>query len=216
MNRLVPGRLIGALFCATGASFLAYLVLRIDLRVALVVIVGGFTALGRWAWSTLDGPARTRLRRRVLIGLPVGVFSTLAYDVSKWGFSEIGNGDNPFEAIPKFGELFVGTDQSAAVTTAVGAAFHLTNGITFAIAYCVLVEKPRLISGVGFAMALEAFQLGFYPGWLNPASYTEFAQLTAFGHLVYGVAIAVSAKWAVARSEPQSIPMEQQSVGRPT
>jgi len=76
-----------------------------------------------------------------------------------------------------------------------------------------VIERPRVRTGIAFALALELFQLGFYPGWLDPASYGEFASLTAFGHLVYGLMIAITAKTLLDRFEPHPTEFPGSSVG---
>ena len=75
--------------------------LRVDLRSALALIGSGFGLVGWALFKRLDDGARSHLGRRVLIGVPVGIISTLAYDGSKWLFAAVSGGREPVCGDPK-------------------------------------------------------------------------------------------------------------------
>ena len=77
-----------------------------------------------------------------------------------------------------------------------GAAFHLLNGVMFAIAYAqffgaLAVRSGRLavVTGMGWGLFLEAFQLILFPGWLSITFVAEFATISMAAHLVYGATV---------------------------
>lgn len=181
---------LGLLMMPTGAAFLAFLLFRVDLRLGVAVTT---SSMGSALWLVLRRQAareRARLLRLCRVGLVVGVLSTAVYDTSKWAFAQLGGvRDSPFGAIPRFGALLLGGEAHPLARTLIGAAFHLTNGVTFAIAFAVVVARPTWRKGIVFALILEAFQLSLYPGWLNPKSVAEFASVSAFGHVAYGATL---------------------------
>ena len=46
-----------------------------------------------------------------------------------------------------------------------------------------------LVSGLGWGLFLEAFQVALYPGWLNILAIREFVLSSLLGHLVYGTTL---------------------------
>ena len=56
--------------------------------------------------------------------------------------------------------------------------------------------KWALVSGVGWGLFLETFQLTLYPGWLNITTYKEFVTISFLGHIVYGLVLgALGHRW---------------------
>lgn len=137
------------------------------------------------------GPDATReFRRRVGAGAVVGLAATGAYDLTR--FALVGLFDlqiRPFEAIPIFGQLITGAPASSAVAVAAGAAYHLANGVGFAVAFAVFAGTRGVVAGVLWAFVLEAAMLTFYPGWLDIRAVSEFASVSVLGHVAYGVVL---------------------------
>ena len=159
--------------------------------------------LGATAWivGSVESATRRRLRRIVLGGVVSGVSATLIYDVVRYGLISIDPGPfDPFETLPVFGRLLVGSGAAAELTLAAGVAFHLLNGTAFGLAYALLFGRLlrrswswALLSGIGWGLLLESFQVSLYPGWLNISAYDEFLRISALGHLAYGSSLGLLA-----------------------
>ncbi|MEX2547460.1 MAG: hypothetical protein WD830_06670 [Chloroflexota bacterium] len=152
------------------------------------------------AVAAVGGPgARALLVRLVAVGLVVGLAATLAYDVTKALLSQLDPSPyDPFEATRIFGRILLGESASVPAVTVAGWTFHLVNGCTFAIAYGALfardgrVSRRRgILTGIGWAMLLETFQLVLYPGWLDIRFLDEFRQISVLSHIVFGLALGL-------------------------
>jgi hypothetical protein len=175
---------------ATGAALVVHILARVDLRVGLsvafVMIVGAFW----WADHRASPGDRKAFRQRAQAGAVAGVVATLAYDISRSVLSYFDPSPyNPFEALPRFGELLVGQGAAPALLFAVGGAIHAINGIAFGIAFALLIRPASVLTGMVWGLGLEAFQLTLYPGWLDIRAFREFTQISAIGHLVYGATL---------------------------
>jgi hypothetical protein len=184
----------------SGISFFVYLLLRWDLRLSLGAVAVALGTAAALVWRRLAPSQRASVRKTAAIGIAVGVVSTLAYDTSKWALVQLGGfGESPFGALPKFGALLLGNAGSQVGNWIVGSAFHAINGITFAIAFLLLVPRPTPLRGLVFALVLEAVQVAFYPGWLDPQSVAEFTTISAFGHVVYGLTLGALGRLGLRR-----------------
>jgi hypothetical protein len=168
------------------------------------------------AVAMLAGGAGRALRRSIVrtigVGVAAGLLATAAYDVTKATLSLLDPSPfNPFEVTRVFGTILVGPDAPAALITATGWAFHLANGCTFAIAFaCFFARDGRIsmrrgiLTGIGWGLFLETFQLGLYPGWLNIRFLDEFRQISFLSHVVFGAAIGILVPAGLRRSRPPS------------
>lgn len=200
-------RLIGLLALFSGVALLINIVGRVSLAVALAgttaVLVGGLGLAVR----RQDPASRRWTVRTALVGLGVGLIATVAYDITKALLSALDPSPyNPFEALRIFGQLLLGTDSSAPLVLVVGGAFHFINGSAFAAAYAFLFGRDgrstlrwALLTGVGWGVFLEAFQLALYPGWLSVQFFAEFATISALSHVVYGAAVGLLARHGLRR-----------------
>lgn len=190
----------GAVFLASGASLVAYVLTGTPLPLVLgvLVLLGGLAvAIAVWP----DPQRRANWLARVRVGVPAGLVSTLCYDASRYLLVEVaGFKASPFAAFPLFGQALIGTSGGAG-TTAVGVAFHLLNGIAFGIAYTVWFGHRPFWTGILFALGLEAFMLAIYPGWLDIRSIREFTQMSVFGHVVYGTVLGLTTSRWLARAD---------------
>lgn len=157
-----------------------------------VITVAGMAAVG--------GPAaRVLVIRLVTVGLAVGIVATLAYDAAKAVLSQLDPSPyDPFEATRIFGRILLGETAGPVAVTVAGWAFHLANGCTFAIAFAALfarngrVSRRRgILTGIGWALFLETFQLVLYPDWLGIGFLDEFRQISFFSHIVFGVSLGL-------------------------
>ena len=113
---------------------------------------------------------------------------------------------DPFHAIQIFGQLLAGTNADPVLVAAAGTAFHLVNGTSFGVAYLFLFARDgaipvrrALLTGVGWGLFLETFQLTLYPGWLDIRLYQEFATISALSHIAYGATLGLLARWVLRR-----------------
>lgn len=148
-------------------------------------------------WQTLDASRRALIRTSARVGLAAGVAGLAAYDLVRWAVVWIlGSTVNPFEAFPVFGELLVGANHSNGVLFAAGAAYHVFNGIGFAVFFALLVGPRGVRAGVAWAIMLELATLAIYPGWLDVRAMREFTIVSACGHLAYGATIGwTTTRW---------------------
>lgn len=164
----------GAVFLASGASLAAFIATGAPLVAALTTLAA---AGGLWASRSLGADdARAGWASRVRAGVVAGLAATAAYDASRWAVVELGDlAVSPFAAIPLFGQALLG-GAAGGLAHVAGVAFHLLNGVCFAIAYTLWFGTRGWRAGVAFALGLEACMLAVYPGWLDVASLREFTR----------------------------------------
>lgn len=168
---------------------------------ATAAAVGGpSTAVFVLGWRAASQEAKDRLTRQVRVGVVAGVLGLAAYDLTRWSIVILFRSSiNPFEAFPVFGELLTGSD-STGLNWAAGTAYHVFNGIGFAIFYAIMFGTRGVRAGLLWAFALEAATLAIYPGWLDIRARGEFTAVSIGGHIAYGLTIgAVSARMLRAR-----------------
>ena len=142
---------------------------------------------------------RRHVGRLLRTGVIAGIVATLAYDVSKAVLSVADPTPfNPFEAVRIFGILLVGEGAPPALIWASGIAFHVFNGVSFAVAYTQLfspyaMRSVRWAIGIGmvWGLFLEIFQLTLYPGWLSIQFLAEFQTISFSAHLIYGATLGL-------------------------
>jgi hypothetical protein len=192
---------IGALF--SGAALLGNIIiglpLPVTLGVSLTVVIAGATFLIRHATPA----RRAQMLRTVAIGAAAGFLATLVYDGAKFALSQADPSPyNPFEATRVFGQLLLGTAAPPVLIVVAGTAFHFLNGTMFGVAYTVLFAREGRssiayagLSGAGWGLLLETFQLTLYPGWLSIGFIGEFVRISALSHLAYGASLGLIARW---------------------
>jgi hypothetical protein len=192
--RLLP---FGALFLASGLALVVYILSGISLAWTFAGTLSLAVVGGAALWRRSSPARRAVVARAVRVGLLAGVVATLAYDAARFALVRLtGIAFWPFDIFAIFGRALVGPGQTGALTTAAGLAFHLTNGVAFAVAYTVLFGRRGVVAGIAWGLFLEALQLTFYPGWLQLRAIGEFVQVSVFGHLIYGAVLgALTRRW---------------------
>jgi hypothetical protein len=182
--------LFGLLCLASGAGLAVHIVAQVSLQISLALTVAAVVGSGAVAWRRLSQAARVELRWRAWIGVVVGVFATLAYDLTRFVTVRVGGLSFwPFDVFPIFGRLLLGIDTPSCVALAVGTVYHLINGISFAVAYTLVLGDRGWVAGLTWAMVLEVLMISLYPGWLNPDSLEEFLGISVLGHITYGIVL---------------------------
>jgi len=186
--------LVLAVPLATGAALVVHMVTDRSLAAALGV-AGGLALVGLAVASRrLTAEAKADARRRAANGVLAGLAGLAAYDLSRLALVAVtGFHVKPFKALPHFGRGLLGTDVSDTAAWIAGSAYHLTNGIGFAVAYCLAVRHPSWRTGIAWALLLEAVMVAFYPSWLQIEALKEFVTMSLFGHFAYGGTLGVVA-----------------------
>jgi len=211
LRTLLP---FGAPFLASGLALVAYILSGVSLAWTFAGALSLAVIAGAVLWRRATRARRARVARAIRVGLLAGVVATLAYDGARFALIRVtGIAFWPFDIFDIFGRALVGSGQPEAVTTSAGVAYHLTNGVTFAIAYSVLFGRRGVLAGIAWGLFLEAMQLAFYPGWLQMRAIGEFVQVSVFGHLVYGAVLgALTRRWLPADDAPAADAREEDAV----
>ena len=203
-------RFIGALFLASGAALVVYIVSGLSLAITASVVVLGALVAGLALWRVAGAADRTEVQQAIKMGAIAGVAATAAYDLSRYLIIEVFNFTIwPFDTFTLFGRALVGAGYEGWWVTAVGTGFHLLNGVGFAIAFTIWFGRRGPIAGVLWALALEAAMLTFYPGWLDIRSISEFTQVSILGHVAYGSVLGWTARRLL--PEPQGATAESRT-----
>lgn len=195
-------RTLGILALASGAALVTHIVAGVSLRLALF-LAAGIVALAAWlVWRRATPEGRAMVARRTRVGLGVGFFATVAYDLARFALSRWDPSPyNPFEALWAFGVRLAGAGAPPGLVYAAGAGFHLVNGLSFGVAFCLLFARPGVLPGILWGFFLELFQLTLYPGWLDIRFYREFVQISVLAHAVYGFALGLGCRHALGSTE---------------
>jgi len=176
----------------TGISLLSSILFKLPLLIVLSVLF-----IGALTWFLIFLPKapdsiRFKVLHRLKIGLITGVIATITYDVVRYDMVKILNlGLNPFKAFPHFGFLLANGKGSQSLHWVLGSIYHFANGLGFAASYSILLAHRGWIPGVIWALCLEAFTIGLYPGWLNFAFTPNFLWMSLTGHIAYGMILGI-------------------------
>jgi hypothetical protein len=199
----------GLAFMATGAALVAHILVDVPLWLSALGAVG--TAAAVLTMAARRHPADTRGGRQVImIGAVSAAVAMVAYDLTRVVVCEVFDFTvSPFAALPLFGRGLLGPGASHTARWVAGTAFHVTNGVTFGIAYTVLAGRQptmqrALLTGMGFGLGLEAVMLGLYPAWLQIPNLREFFSMSLCGHLAYGGTLGALSYRNLVRLEARS------------
>jgi hypothetical protein len=185
-------KLLGVAALSSGAALVTHILTAVSLTTAVAFAGALMVATVAFHWRRAGPYARRWLRRRLAVGVLAGAVATAAYDGAKFILSRLDPSPyNPFEVVRVFGALLAGPAAPKVLAFAVGFAFHAYNGISFAVAYCLLFGRRGVWSGIMWGLFLESFQLVLYPDWLQVRYYREFAQISALSHIIYGMTLAL-------------------------
>lgn len=170
--------------CATSVgSLLADLYGAASMRsFTLWVTIPGFAVL----LTTYRRTGSSELRRRIRLGAVAGAVGTIGYDVFRIPFA--GAGQRVFAPIYSYGLLIDGGSMSSGWTDLLGWIFHLSNGVTFGIAYAVVLARRHWGFGVAWGLSLElaAFLSPFTVVYGLTGKWGSIA-LAFAAHVAYGL-----------------------------
>jgi hypothetical protein len=199
---LAPRHLPLAMLPAAGGLAL---IMHILGGVSLLAAYAVLAMLGVIVWLALltqgSSSARRDLNRRVVIGATAGFLATIAYDTVRYALVTVLSWSvNPFHAWSLFGEALLGSDSSAPGRFAVGAVYHLMNGIGFGATFALIVRRPTWWLGVLWGLTLELVMALLYPRWMRIAQLQEFLTMSLLGHVAYGASLGALAGMLLRRS----------------
>jgi hypothetical protein len=137
------------------------------------------------------------LLNRLAAGLLAGAVGLVLYDFIRLAFLAAHLPFNPFRPIEVYGLLILDRYQDTTLTKAVGWAFHIWNGLAFAIMYTLSVGRGRLGWALAWAMTLEVAMLASYPSLFGIIRDWAFVTVTMAGHTGYGIGLHATARRAV-------------------
>ncbi len=129
----------------------------------------------------------------ITAGVVGGLLGTIGYDVFRVPFV-YGLGLGLLEPIESYGVLLIGSDASSALTGFAGWAYHVANGVGFAITYVLVAKGKNWKWGILWALVLET-------GTIVSPFAGAYGLITADGvkwlpiglayaaHIPYGIAI---------------------------
>ncbi|MDQ3742653.1 MAG: hypothetical protein M3389_17110 [Actinomycetota bacterium] len=189
-----------ALPFAGGAGLVVYILagVSLPLAAAAVALLG---AAVWWVALTQAGAVDQRaITARVRAGAIAGLVAVAAYDLTRFGLVTVLTlSFEPFHVLPTFGRLFVGDGAPEAVAVAAGIAYHVANGVGFAIGYALAIKRPGPATGIAWGIGLELCMAILYPTWLKIATLEEFLTVSALGHVAYGGALGLAMRAQVRR-----------------
>lgn len=189
---------IGVAFLFSGAALLAHLLGGIALWAAALAATAVLGVVLWRVFSQVDEPFRGVLARTIGVGALAGALATAGYDATKAALAALDpSSANPFEALPVFGTLLLGGAAPPAARWVTGTAFHVVNGVSFGIAYCLLFGRRGVVAGIAWGLVLEGFQLTLYPGWLDVRLLQEFTVISGVSHVAYGVVLGATCRRAL-------------------
>jgi hypothetical protein len=136
--------------------------------------------------------------QRLVGGLFAGFMGLLAYDTARCIILISGTVPfNPFRAIEVFGLLILKADVDSWLTKVVGWAFHIWNGLSFAVMYTLAVGRGRVWWAIGWGLILEVSMVSTYPSLFRILLDWQFVTVSFIGHVAYGTTLGLAAKGAV-------------------
>ncbi|MBI4258928.1 MAG: hypothetical protein HY658_00015 [Actinobacteria bacterium] len=188
---------------ACGASIAALLLHWLG-WVAMPYAVSFVTLPGMVLLVALTGWARRENRRllvnRIVVGAQAGLLGLVAYDLVRL-LAQVALPLNfqAFRSMDAFGHFMTGLPLGSAPARVAGWAYHVSNGLTFAIAYSVVAGPARWWWGLIFGTALQLGMTAVYPTLFEIESIPSFLVVSVIGHAVYGSVIGV---WCERRALP--------------
>jgi hypothetical protein len=164
--------------------------LRMPYAVSFVTLPGMVLLLSLAAWAGRTD--RRLLSNRLATGFVAGVLGLVAYDLIRLVVQDaLPLHFNAFAVILAFGHFITGQPTHSAASVAAGWAYHISNGLTFAIAFAVVAGPARWWWGLLFGATLQLAMTTIYPGLFEIRSWTGFVVESVVGHTAYGAVLGL-------------------------
>ncbi len=135
-----------------------------------------------------------QMKSLIIPGIWAGLIATFAYDLVRVPIVQ--SGVPVFKAISYFGTTLLGVDRPTAASEFAGWAYHLSNGVSFALMYVALVPKPGLITAVLWGLLLEGIMLLTpYAEVFGYQRDARFLSITIGSHAVFGLVLWLGLKY---------------------
>ncbi len=181
----------------SGVALLLYAFGLAPLSVS-ITILAPLTAVTFMAiWVLSGGESEKVFLDRLKGGLIAGAVGLLAYDLVRLVILAAGVNFNPFRPIEIFGLLILNTNLDTTLTKSVGWAFHIWNGLSFAVMYTLIAGRGKVWWAVLWALVLETAMIVTYPSIFQVAADAPFLVISVVGHLAYGLALGLTARKVV-------------------
>ena len=181
---------LGVLLAGTSiAALLAEVYRFADMAtVGRFITVPGLLALAvLGSGNVLKVQGADEFRRRLRVGSVSGVIGTIGYDVFRIPFAMAGR--RLFAPIDSYGMFLVDDQLSSSWSDTVGWLFHLSNGVTFGVAYALVMARRHWAWGVLWGLALEtAIVVTPFRERYNLHDWTAISIAYA-AHIPYGFAV---------------------------
>jgi hypothetical protein len=206
-------RVLGIACLFSGVALLGVILARLSLPLTLGLTSCMFLLTLAGVWLLAGPDRRGRLGRMLLAGIVTGIVATIVYDITRYVLSQLDPSPyNPFELLRIFGALLLGDNVPADTQRIAGTAFHLLNGTMFGLSYVLLfgrggdtTRRWAVVTGVAWGLFLETFQIVLYPSWLQIQFVSEFATISAFSHVFFGLTLGVAGRVLLRRWVPPEI-----------
>ncbi len=195
-----PAALLPWLSATTSiGSLLLYLagVVELITSAKLLLLPGLILLLASVVWS--QRREKTELHERLAGGCWAGLVATFAYDVVRVPVAVAGV--PVFKAISYFGTVLLNQPAPTFASEVTGWAYHLSNGIGFALMYALWANRPSWWTAVLWGLVLEGVMLLTpYAEVFGYKISKEFLAMSIGAHVVYGLGLCVALKFLSARS----------------
>lgn len=199
-----PFMFLLALVAATTsiAALLLHLagITRMPYTLSFITVPGMILLLYVRIWA--GRAERHAIMRRLSAGFAAGILGLAAYNLVRWiAGSLLAIHTSPFYSVYIFGSLITGQTRESALAIVLGWAYHISNGITFAIIYALLAGPARWHYGLLWGLVLEIAMLTIYPSstLLRPPELMPFAIISLVAHASYGTVIGLYVHWRCSR-----------------
>lgn len=180
-------------FLFSGLALVVFIYSGLHLFLSLLLLFAPALYVFRNTSQQLSLVEKKTLNADIQNGIYIGILGTVAYDAVR--LTLYGTGAViffPFETFHLFGNALIGANAPYNVAFAVGACYHLLNGITFSVAYRISCKNKNFVWGIVGAMGLEILMLVAYSSWLNlTGKMTDFLIISMVGHYSYGATVGL-------------------------
>jgi hypothetical protein len=138
------------------------------------------------ALGTIASPVREFIR----VGAIGGVLGTLGYDIIRVPFALAGQ--RLFAPIDSYGLLIADAVGSSGYTSTLGWLYHLSNGVTFGVAYAAIAARRHWAWGILWGLGLESVAVfGPFAGRYAIAGQVVPIAIAYAAHVFYGYPLGV-------------------------
>jgi len=125
-----------------------------------------------------------------------GLIATLFYDAIRPLLKLIFRFDfNPYRAMPIFGGLITGLEETAPLSIFAGWTYHFWNGISFGMMFALLAPKGGKLKGYIWSMILQGLMMWVYPKFLAVRLEDPGFLMTGLvGHGLWGIVLGYGIK----------------------